>query len=150
MFIETYFENWLSFLKCLTIQIPFHIINIISSQSHTAASYHHLEIFFFVVSHPRVSVLSWGHLKGQHSLESSRVCMVSCFSGVQLFATLWSVAHQAPLSMGFSWQEYWSRLPWSPPEDLSPQRSNPCLLHLLHCKWILYCWTTREALKFLR
>ena len=34
--------------------------------------------------------------------------MLSCFSHVQLFATLWTVACQAPLSMGFSRQEYWS------------------------------------------
>ena len=29
-----------------------------------------------------------------------------------------TLAHQAPLSMGFSWQEYWSGSPYSPPEDL--------------------------------
>ena len=34
--------------------------------------------------------------------------MLRCFSHVQLFATLWTVARQAPLSMGFSRQEYWS------------------------------------------
>ena len=32
--------------------------------------------------------------------------------------TLWTVAHQAPLSMGFSRQEYWSELPCPPPGDL--------------------------------
>ena len=36
----------------------------------------------------------------------------------QLFATPWTVAHQAPPSMGFSRQEYWSGLPSSPPGDL--------------------------------
>ena len=40
------------------------------------------------------------------------------FSQVQLFATLRTVAHQAPLSMGFSKKEYWSGLPCPPPEDL--------------------------------
>ena len=35
----------------------------------------------------------------------------SCFSCIQLFVTLWSVACQAPLSTGFSKQEYWSGLP---------------------------------------
>ena len=39
-------------------------------------------------------------------------------SHVQLFATLWTVAHQAPPSMGFSRQEYWSGLPFPPPGDL--------------------------------
>ena len=45
-------------------------------------------------------------------------CMLSHFSRVQLFATLWTVAHQAPLFMGFSRQEYWRGLPCPPPEDL--------------------------------
>ena len=43
------------------------------------------------------------------------VCMLR---PVQLFATLWTVASQAPLSIGFSQQEYWSGLPFPPPEDL--------------------------------
>ena len=37
---------------------------------------------------------------------------------VRLFATLWTVAYQAPLSMGFSRQEYWSGLPFPSPRDL--------------------------------
>ena len=40
-------------------------------------------------------------------------------SYVQLFATPWTVAHQAPSSMGFSRQEYWSGLPFPSPGDLS-------------------------------
>ena len=44
--------------------------------------------------------------------------MLSRFSCVQLFVTLWTVVHQAPLSMGFSRQEYWSGFPCSPPGDL--------------------------------
>ena len=44
--------------------------------------------------------------------------VLSCFSCVQLFATLWIVACQAPLSMGFSEQEYWSVLSFPSPGDL--------------------------------
>ena len=44
--------------------------------------------------------------------------MLSCFSHVWLFETLWTIALQAPPSMGLSRQEYWSRLPFSPPGDL--------------------------------
>ena len=44
--------------------------------------------------------------------------MLSHFSHVQLFVTLWTVGHQAPLSMGFSRQEYRSGLPCPPPVDL--------------------------------
>ena len=39
-------------------------------------------------------------------------------SHVQLFATPWTVTHQAPLSTGFSRQQYWSGLPCPPPGDL--------------------------------
>ena len=45
-------------------------------------------------------------------------CVLSCFSRVWLFATLQTVAHQAPLSMGFSRQEYWTGLPFPSPGDL--------------------------------
>ena len=51
-----------------------------------------------------------------------RVCILSHFGHVQLFVTPWTVAHQAPLSMGFSRQEYWSGLPRPPPGDL-PDRA---------------------------
>ena len=44
--------------------------------------------------------------------------MLSRFSGVRLHETLWTVVCQAPLSMGFSRQEYWSGLPFPPPRDL--------------------------------
>ena len=59
-------------------------------------------------------------------------CMLRCFSHVQLLVTLWTVARQAPLSMGFSRQEYWSGLPCPPPGHLPTQRSNSHLLCLLH------------------
>ena len=42
-------------------------------------------------------------------------CVLSHFSGIQFCATLWTVACQAPLSVGFSRQEYWSGLPCPPP-----------------------------------
>ena len=45
-------------------------------------------------------------------------CMLSCFSHVWLFATLWTVVRQAPLSMGLSRVEYWGGLPCPPPRDL--------------------------------
>ena len=44
--------------------------------------------------------------------------MLSHFSRIQLFVTSWTVAHQAPLSMEFSRQEYWGGLPCLPPGDL--------------------------------
>ena len=46
------------------------------------------------------------------------MCVLSGFSRVQLFVTLWTLAHQAPLSKGFSRQDYWSGFPCPPPRDL--------------------------------
>ena len=56
-------------------------------------------------------------------------------SRVQLFATQWTVAYQAPLSMGFSRQEYWSGLLFPSPQDLPNPGSNP---GLPHCGQTLY------------
>ena len=63
---------------------------------------------------------------------------------VQFFATPWTVAHQAPPSMEFSMQEYWSGLPFPSPGDLS----NPGI------EWVsriagrcVTIWATRESLK---
>ena len=44
--------------------------------------------------------------------------MCACSVVSDSFATPWTVAHQVPLSMGFSKQEYWSGLPFPPPGDL--------------------------------
>ena len=46
-------------------------------------------------------------------------------SRVRLFATLWTVACQAPLSMVFSRQEYWNGLPFSSPGDLPDPKTEP-------------------------
>ena len=46
------------------------------------------------------------------------VCVLS-HSVVSNSVTPWTVAHQAPLSMGASWKEYWNRLPFPPPENLA-------------------------------
>ena len=60
-----------------------------------------LKIFFF---------LRFGHI----ALYATCACT---FSHIQLFATPWTVACQAPLSMGFSRHEYWSGLSFPPPGD---------------------------------
>ena len=53
------------------------------------------------------------------------VSVLSCFSRVRLFVTLWTVAHQPPLSVGFPQQEYWSGLPCPPPGSLLHPRMAP-------------------------
>ena len=53
-------------------------------------------------------------------------------SCVQLFATIWTIAHQAPLSTGFSRQEYWSGLHILLQGIFPTQGSHLCVLNLLH------------------
>ena len=54
----------------------------------------------------------------QDAATLTRVCLLSHFSHVQLFVTLWIVARQDLLSMELSRQEYWSGLPFPSPGDL--------------------------------
>ena len=73
---------------------------------------------------------------GCHFLLQCIHCMLSHFSCVQLCAILWTAAHQAPPSTGFSRQEYWSRLPFPSPL-FSPNHSvnkNNCLISKDHRK----------------
>ena len=63
--------------------------------------------------------------------------VLSHFSHVQLFATLWTVTCQAFLSMGFSRQEYWSGLPAILQGIIPALGRNPCLLCLLHYRQVL-------------
>ena len=55
-------------------------------------------------------------------------CVLSCFSHIRLFASLWTGALPVPLSMGFSRQQYWSGLPCPPPEDLPDPGIKPSSL----------------------
>ena len=82
-------------------------------------------------------VSSW--LLAINQYHGEDVCMLSSFSHVQLFVTPWTVAHQAPLSMGFSRQEYWSESPFPSPGDLSNPGIKPESL-MSHCigKQVLY------------
>ena len=56
------------------------------------------------------------------------LCALFMLSHVQLFVTPWTIAHQAPLSMGFSGQEHWSGLPYSPSGDLPDPWTEPASL----------------------
>ena len=68
------------------------------------------------------------------------------FSRVRLFVTPWTVACQAPPSMGFSRQEYWSGLQFPSPEDLPDTGIEP---GFLHCRRTLYCLSHQGFLVFL-
>ena len=79
------------------------------------------------LDHPSVNLLVQLYLtdlfqrrqfKMASSRSGSRRVKVKSFSHVRLFATPWTIAYQAPPSMGFSKQEYWSGLPFPSPGDL--------------------------------
>ena len=65
--------------------------------------------------------MTWG-------CNASSACMLSHFSRVRLFVTPRTVARQAPLSMGFSRQGYWRRLPFPPAGDLPDPGLEPTSL----------------------
>ena len=67
-------------------------------------------------------------------------------SHVRLLATPETVACEAPLSMGFSRQEYRSELPFPPPEDCPDPGVELCLLYLLLGRQILYHCAKWETL----
>ena len=60
-----------------------------------------------------------------------------------LWTQLWTIAHQAPLSMELSRQEYWSGLPFPSLGDLPDPGIDP---GLQHCRQIIYHQATREAI----
>ena len=72
-------------------------------------------------------------VKAKKLLFKMCVCAHMCaLTHVQLFVTPWTVANQAPLSMGFPRQEHWSRSPFPTPRIFQIQISNPHLFQLLH------------------
>ena len=87
--------------------------------------------FWTAVWSSMVSRSHWNYRSYMWKFFSS-ACVLSRFSHVWLCVTLWTIALQVPLSVGFSRQEYWSGLPWPSPGDLPDPGLNPCLLCLLH------------------
>ena len=66
---------------------------------------------------------------------------VKSLSRIQLFATPWTVAHQAPPSMEFSRQEYWSGLPLPSPGESSQPRDRSRVSHI--ARWFFTIWASR-------
>ena len=87
--------------------------------------------FYFGAGLASLVWIPWFSLGKNHSCILD-VCVFSRFRHVWFFMTLWTVVHQAPLSMGFSGQEYWSGLPCPPPGDRPHPGTEPSLLCLLH------------------
>ena len=80
-----------------------------------------------------------------HVLECLAAAGARLLRRVRLFATLWTLASQAPLSMGFSWQEY--SLPFPPPGDLPIPGIEPWdQTHVSCISWIAGSFFTAEPL----
>ena len=88
--------------------------------------------------HWKAGSLPWSHLES-----ASSWCTCAQLYSLWLFVTPWAVAHQAPLSIGFFRQEYWTGMPFLPSDDLPSSAIESCLLH---CRGILYCWSTEDGL----
>ena len=98
-----------------------YVLNIYTSFYTSDGIHHiplHLATFFCLINVKMLEII--------YTLNDPSVCLLSHFSRVQLYATLWTVACQAPLCMGFSRQEYLSGLPCpSPRESSQPRMARP-------------------------
>ena len=75
------------------------------------------------------------------------MCVLSCLSHVRLFATPWTAVSQAPPSMGFSRQEYWSGLPCLPPGDLPDLGIQPTSLMSLALAGMFFTTAATKSLQ---
>ena len=85
---------------------------------------------YIISMHGFIHVFSFMH---EHffiqNTQDKKACACLLLSHVQLSAIPWTVAHQAPLSLGFPRQEYWSGLPFPTPRIILTQGLNSRLLH---------------------
>ena len=100
-----------------------------------------LDLYVLSVRHNSVS--SW-HLK-MVKMVNFMLCVfcllrAQLLSPVKLFVTLWTIAYQAPLSMGFFLQEYWSGLSFLPPGPLPDPGIKPLSLELQAYSLLLSHW----------
>ena len=97
------------FWKCTKLLIS------LSASTNYDLQYRHKLLFHLCISKPNNSAMQVCITYTEWMNNCMCVHVLSCFNRVQLFVTLWTIAHQAPLSMGFSRQECWSGLlcpPW--------------------------------------
>ena len=85
------------------------------------------------------------HQNCYHLVLACFKCMRACqVTSVRLFVTPWTVAHQAPLSVDFSRQEYWSRFPCPPPVDLPDSGIEPAAPALQADSLLLSHWGSTQ------
>ena len=142
---------WIYWVKCVLLILPisFYLAWLLENFNVTCSSYFGPRGISVVQCWPKVgptstSILCFIVITG---LYHPSVC-AQLLSHVWLFETPTTVAHQAPLSMEFSRQEYWSGLPFPSSGALpSCPRDQACIC-CISCidRWILYHCTTWEAL----
>ena len=88
---------------------------------------------------------SWSKWRACSGLDFGLRECCGCFGRVRLFETPWTVAYQAPPSMGFSRQEYWSGLPFPSPGGLPDSGIWPRIWVFCTAGRRFYLWGTREA-----
>ena len=94
---------------------------------------------------PSIAFISFSKESDPRKYLNQFACVLSHFSCVWLFATLQTAAHQGPLSMEFSRQEYWSGLPFPSPGDLpNPEIESASLVSCIG-RHVLYTSTTWEG-----
>ena len=98
-------------LKRKNFKNPVQWVWIFEGQETTVRTWHGTMDWF------RIGKGVWQGCSSNSSSNLYAECVLSCFTCVQLLVTPWTVAHQAPPSMGFSRQEYWSGVPCPPPGD---------------------------------
>ena len=117
-----------------------------------SAVFHSLDSMVWSPSGSSVHEISQARIPERVAISFSRgssrprdLCVLSRFSGVRLFETLWTVAHQVPLSIELSRKEHWSGLPFPSPGDLRPRDQTHVSCISCNGKQILYHCTTWEA-----
>ena len=121
-----FITNFLLQITCLLVHVFY------NKSRYKRISVYNLNLNFRVLVVKFLLLLIF-HLKDQNRtwkqtfFFTSHECMLSHFSHVQLFVTLWTIAHQAPLFMGFSRQEYKSQLPFPSPGDLPDAGIKPAV-----------------------
>ena len=101
-------ESWTRFMTCVSIKFP--------NRQNLSCLYYHCAYVIMWEKTLKKCVIQ--PTKEGMLICKMQVCMLSHFSHVLLFATPWTLVCQAPLSMGFSRQEYWCGLPCPLPGNL--------------------------------
>ena len=97
---------------------------------------------------PEIKSSRWNCWVDRDVLKIDKKVKVKSLSRVRLFATLWTVAYQAPLSMEFSRQEYWNGLPFPSPGDLPDPGIKPWSASIADRRFTV--WATRKPLKLVK